>query len=530
MPKVFASEAGSNRDSKKLKIPASDSKHSISSVSDRSRGGPITLQRAAIAATVLLLVGIGFSKAQSAPAAEGTQSQSEAPTTTQKDQTDLSITVYNSNLALVRDVRKLTLRSGTFPLHFEDVAASINPATVHLRSLTEPSKLSVLEQDYEYDLLDPQKLLQKYVGREVTLVRAEQEANSTKYTETRALLLSDNNGPVWKIGNEIVTGMASDSYRFPDLPDNLYSRPTLIWTLDNTGPAAQSVEASYLTGNIRWNADYVLTVGRDEKTADLDGWVTLTNNSGASFENATLQLVAGQLNQVAQTMGLAKAMNPQMEAAAAPPVTQENFSEYHLYTVTRRTSIHDNESKQISLLSGSKIPIVKSLVVEGQPYYFRSPQSLGNAIRQPVMMYYTFKNDQKSGLGMPLPAGTVRVYQADSKGTMQYAGEDNIQHTPKDEDLRIHVGDAFDVVCERKEMDYKRINNNNTSEIEYQISLRNRKDDPITVDVREPVGGDWEVVNSNFPSSKLDATTIDFQIPVDKDGTATLDYRVRVKY
>lgn len=471
-----------------------------------------------LAVLVLGLAIAGVSAAQTQPA-----------TTTQKDQTDLSITVYNSNLALVRDVRKINLRTGTFPLHFEDVAASINPATVHLRSITDPSKLNVLEQNYEYDLLDPQKLLQKYVGREVTLVRAETESNSTKYIETRALLLSDNNGPVWKIGNEIVTGMASDSYRFPDLPDNLYSRPTLIWTLDNTGAPTQTIEASYLTTNIQWKADYVLTVTRDEKTADLDGWVTLTNNSGASYDNATLQLVAGQINQVTPQrayMELDKAVNA---AGAAPPMTQENFSEYHLYTVTRRTSINNNESKQISLLNGSNIPINKTYVAEAQPYYFRNSQGIGNPITEPVMVYYNFKNDQKSGLGMPLPAGTVRVYQGDSKGNIQFAGEDNIQHTPKDEALRIHVGNAFDVVCERKETDYRKIAGN-VYEMEYQITLRNHKDGPVTVDVREPIGGDWEVQSSSFPSTKLDATTIGFQVPVAKDGSATLDYRVRVRW
>jgi len=334
---------------------------------------------------------------------------------------------------------------------------------------------------------------------------------------------------VWKIGNEIVTGMASDSYRFPDLPDNLYSRPTLIWTLDNTGAPTQTIEASYLTTNIQWKADYVLTVTRDEKTADLDGWVTLTNNSGASYDNATLQLVAGQINQVTPQrayMELDKAVDA---AGAAPPMTQENFSEYHLYTVTRRTSINNNESKQISLLNGSNIPINKTYVAEAQPYYFRNSQGIGNPITEPVMVYYNFKNDQKSGLGMPLPAGTVRVYQGDSKGNIQFAGEDNIQHTPKDEALRIHVGNAFDVVCERKETDYRKIAGN-VYEMEYQITLRNHKDGPVTVDVREPIGGDWEVQSSSFPSTKLDATTIGFQVPVAKDGSATLDYRVRVRW
>lgn len=488
-------------------------------------------RNAALAAAVLTLpFAARLRSIHAAPAVTAKPAISDAATTTQKDQTDLSVTVYNSNLALVRDVRQIHLQSGVSPLRFEDVAASINPATVHFRSLTDPAKLDVVEQNYEYDLLDPQKLLQKYVGQEVTLVQREQDAGSTKMIETRALLLADTSGPVWKIGDQIVTGMTADSYRFPDLPANLYSRPTLIWTLDNRGAAAQRVEASYLTGNMNWNADYVLTVGQDEKTADLNGWVTLVNDSGASYENAKLQLVAGEVHRVAPLAGREyEQLATVAVAKAAPQFQQEAFSEYHLYTLDRRTSIQNNESKQVSLLAASSVPIEKSLAVEGQPYYYRNNQGIGNPIPQAVKVYYRFKNAASAGLGMPLPAGTVRVYQTDSRGGTQFAGEDAITHTPKDETLRIDVGNAFDVVCERKEIDYKKIASN-VFEMEYQIALRNHKDGPVTVEVREPVGGDWEVVNSNYQWTKLDATTVGFEIPVEKDGTSTLDYRVRVKW
>jgi hypothetical protein len=451
--------------------------------------------------------------------------------TSDKDQVDLSLTVYNGNLALVRDVRQVHLQSGVSPLRFEGVASSINPTTVHFRSLTAPSKLSVVEQNYEYDLLDPQKLLQKYVGREVTLVRPETSAGSTRWVETKALLLANNGGPVWKIGNEIVTGMGADSYRFPDLPENLYSRPTLVWTIDNRSGDSQRVEASYLANSMNWNADYVLTVARDEKNADLDGWVTLTNNSGVAYNNAKLQLVAGQWHRTQPPMNM-KAMAGALSAVAdeaKQQFAQEAFSEYHLYTLGRRTSIQNNESKQISLLSATSIPVEKYLLVEGQSYYFRNPQGIGNAIPQPVQVYYRFRNEDKSGLGMPLPAGTLRVYQSDSQGGAQFVGEDNISHTPKDETLRILVGDAFDVICERKQMDYKKLAPN-LYEMEYQITLRNHKNGPVTVEVREPVGGDWEVVNSNYKATKLDSTSIGFFIPVEKDGSSTLDYRVRVKW
>ncbi|MFZ3217974.1 MAG: DUF4139 domain-containing protein [Candidatus Acidiferrales bacterium] len=454
----------------------------------------------------------------------------QALTTTGKDQVDLAVTVYNSNLALVRDVRQIRLSSGVFPLHFEDVAASIKPATVHFRSLSAPAKLSVVEQNYEYDLLDPQKLLEKYVGRELTVMRTVSSSDGTKWVESKAVLLADNNGgTVWKIGDEIVPN--AQVYSFPDLPGNLYSRPTLVWMLDNRGADAQKVEASYLTGNMNWSADYVLTVTRDEKAADLDGWVTLTNNSGAAYDNAKLQLVAGQVHQVQPEAPMGRAMASMLvsEAAPANQFAQESFGEYHLYSLERRTSIQNNESKQISLLNGTGVPVEKFLMVEGQTYYYRNPQGIGNAIAQPVKVYYRFKNDEKSGLGMPLPAGTVRVYQADAKGGVQFVGEDNIQHTPKDEALKIYIGDAFDVVCERKQTDYKKLASN-LYEMEYAIALRNHKDGPVTVEVREPVGGDWEVVESNFKPEKLDATTIGFQVPVAKDGSATLTYRVRVKW
>jgi hypothetical protein len=453
-------------------------------------------------------------------------------TTTEKDQTEIAVTVYNSNIALVRDVRQIRLSQGVFPLRFEDVAASINPATVHFRSLTDDAKLSVVEQNYEYDLLDPQKLLQKYVGKEITLVRAETDAGSTKWVETKATLLANNNGPVWKIGNDIVTGMATDSYRFPELPGNFYSRPTLIWTLDNRGAPAQKVEASYLTSNMSWSADYVLTVARDEKAADLDGWVTLNNNSGASYQNARVQLVAGEIHQVAPMPAAPMARfetNAAMAAKAAPQFVQEGISEYHLYSLGRRTSIQNSESKQISLLNGTGIPIEKHLVTEGQPYYYRNLQGIGNATPQPVKVVYQFKNEEKGGLGMPLPAGTVRVYLSDSKGGIQFIGEDNIQHTPKDETLKIYVGDAFDVVCERKQTDYKKLSSN-LFEMEYEITLRSHKEVPVTVEVREPLGGDWEIVSSNFTSNKLDARSVGFDIPVSKDGTSKLTYRVRVKW
>jgi hypothetical protein len=483
-------------------------------------------------AALLLALPLLYRSASARSSGQGTaQLADSGVTTTLADQSDLAITVYNSNLALVRDVRQLNLASGESRLRFMDIAASINPSTVHFRSLTEPTKLSVLEQNYEYDLLDPNKLLQKFVGREVTLVRPKLSSGTTEYDEVKATLLSLNGSPVWKIGNEVVTGLSYESIRFPELPENLYERPTLLWTLQNSGARRHKVEASYLTSNLAWSADYVLNVGKDESNGDLDGWVTLVNHSGTAFKNAQLQLVAGDLNRVVARAGgnMREAMDSVAKSAAAPAFQQESFSEYHLYSLGRRTSIFDQESKQISLLNASRFPLQKIFVVNGQSYYYRNGAQPGAPVKDPVQVFYKFKNEDKAGLGMPLPAGTIRVYQADSRGGSLFVGEDHIDHTPKDESISLHIGNAFDIVAERKQTDYKKLSDR-LYEYEYEITLRNHKDTPITVEVNEPIGGDWEMVSSTYKFTKTAAFAAQFQVPVEKDGTSVLKYRVRVRY
>ncbi|MCC7180625.1 MAG: DUF4139 domain-containing protein [Acidobacteria bacterium] len=480
----------------------------------------------------LVIAGGAFILRPAGPAvsAEPEPAETQDQTTTLDDQTELAITVYNSDIALVRDVRQLQLPRGTGSLRFMDIAATVNPATVHFRSITEPSRVSVLEQNYEYDLLEPDKLLRKYVGRDVTLVRTRQEGGTTRQEEVTARLLSYNNAPVWRIGNEIVTGMHADHIRFPELPETLFSRPTLIWTVQNDGAARQRVEASYLAGKLAWNADYVLTVARDDRTAGVDGWVTLTNNSGTAFRNAKLQLVAGDLNRVRQE--LRKAVAYEMADAARPAaaqMAQESFSDYHLYTLERKTTINNSQTKQVSMLNGTNVPVQKRYVVEGQRYYYHNAQHPGSPLKDVVQVFYQFKNEAKGGLGMPMPAGTVRVYQEDSKGAVQFVGEDRINHTPKDETLNLKIGNAFDVVCERNQVDFEKIAGN-VYEFEYEITLRNHKSVPVTVEVNEPIGGTWRMVRSSHEHTKTAAWAAQFNVPVVADGEAVLKYRVRVTY
>jgi hypothetical protein len=453
-----------------------------------------------------------------APAAAGGQD-----TSTLDDQSELSLTVYNSDLALVRDVRLLELPRGTFDLKFMDIAATVNPATVHFRSLSEPARVRVLEQNYEYDLLEPEKLLRKYVGRDVTLVRGG--------IETTARLLSYNNAPVWQIDGEIVTGLHADHIRFPELPGNLFSRPTLIWSLSNEGGTKHRVEAAYLATKLSWNADYVLTVGRDDAAADLDGWVTVTNSSGTQFRNAALQLVAGNVNRVRQVLGKAADMAFQRRelAAAAPAMAQESFSDYHLYTLARKTSINNNQTKQVSMLGATALPVRKRYVVDGQAFYYRNAQHPGSPLKDEVQVFYQFKNEAKAGLGMPMPAGVIRVYQADSRGGTQFVGEDRIDHTPKDETLNLKIGTAFDVVAERKQTDFQKIASN-VYEMEFEVALRNHKTAPVTVEVNEPIGGTWRMISSTHTHTKTDAWAAQFSVPVPADGSVSLRYRVRVTY
>ena len=451
--------------------------------------------------------------------------------TSLSDQTDLAVTIYNSNIALIRDVRELQFGRGNFHLKFMDIAATVNPATVHFRSLTEPDKVGVLEQNYEYDLLEPAKLLNKYVGKEVTLVRSYMDNGTTKHEEIKATLLANNNGPVWKIGNDIVTGVYGESYRFPEVPANLYDRPTLLMSLQNLGALKQKIETSYLAGNLSWNADYVLTVGRDDKAADLDGWVTVINNSGTAFRNARLQLVAGDLNRLpeAARYSAAETVRAVPMAKAAQQFQQENFSEYHLYSLARRTSVEDKETKQISLLEGTGVPVEKLFVVNGQNFYYHNRQNPGSPLKDPVMVFYKFKNEEKAGLGIPLPAGNVRVYQKDSKGGLLFIGEDHIDHTPKDEFINVKIGNAFDVVCERKQTDYKSLGSN-LWEMEFEITLRNHKDAPVTVQVNEPIGGDWEMLSSTYKATKTGAFAAQFDVPVKANGESVLKYRIRAHW
>jgi len=442
---------------------------------------------------------------------------------TREDQKDVMVTIYNGNLGLVKDTRDVRLDAGTLEVQFADVAALIDPTSVHLKSLTDPSALRILEQNYEYDLLTSAKLLEKYVGKKVRLYQS-----NGSYQE--ATLLSTN-GPIYEINGQIHMGH-SGQVVLPALPENLVAKPTLVWLLRNAKAAAQRVEASYLTGGINWKADYVMVINAADTRSDLTGWVTIDNKSGSTYSDAALKLVAGDIHRAPDRGREGRLMEMAAKAVSADQANRdfksEGFFEYHLYTLDGRTTIKDNQTKQLALMSASEVPVDKHYIYYGAADYYRTQYGVPVST-QKVGVYLELKNSKENRLGLPIPKGRVRVYKADTSGSQQLIGEDWIDHTPKDEKIKIKMGDAFDVVGERTQKDWKRIASN-LYEVEWEISLRNHKKEAVTVEVVEPMPGDWEVLRASHPYEKIQAFTAQWKIPVAKDGETKLTYRIRVRF
>ncbi|HSF06072.1 MAG TPA: DUF4139 domain-containing protein [Methylomirabilota bacterium] len=458
-----------------------------------------------------LLLAVGTAEAATTPLA-----------VTRDGQKDVMVTIYNGNLGLVKDTREVRLPAGIHELRFMDVAALIDPTTLHLKSLTDAAGLRILEQNYEYDLLTSQKLIEKYVGRKVRLYQGSSWIEAT---------LLSTNGPVFEINGQIHLGHHGQMV-LPALPENLVSKPTLVWLLRNQAVAPQRIEASYLTSGITWKADYVLVLNPGDTRTDLTGWVTIDNKSGATYTNAALKLVAGDLNRArdprrdGRMMEMAaKASSP---AGASRDFNAEGFFEYHLYTLDGRTTIKDNQTKQLTLMAATEIPVQKHFIYWGAQDYYRNQYGMPIS-NQKVGVYLEIKNGKEHRLGVPLPKGKVRVYKADTAGSQQLIGEDWIEHTPKDERVKLKMGDAFDVVGDRKQTDWKKIASH-LWEVEWEVSLRNHKKEPVTVQVIEPVPGDWQVLHATHKADKVEAHTLRFDVPIAKEGAAKLTYRVRIRY
>jgi hypothetical protein len=448
------------------------------------------------------------------------------------DQQSVAVTIYNENLALVKDLRRVALEAGRNRLALREVSARMRPETALLRSLSHPGSLALLEQNFDFDLLTPAKLLEKYVGRDVRIVRTH-PTTGAESVET-ATVLAATSGVVLRIGDRIETGLPGRIV-YDGVPANLRDRPTLVTELDAARAGTQALELSYLSGGLSWKADYVAELNGADTALDLNGWVTLTNTSGTAYPNAKLQLVAGDVNRVRDEMRLAAKSGAMraMAEAPAPQMAQEALFEYHLYTLSRPTTLGNNQTKQVALLGAQRVPVAKELVLQGSDYYYRtSVGGIGQKLK--VGVFVQLENRESAGLGMPMPKGVVRVYKKDSAGNAQFVGEDGVDHTPRNGTVRLKLGEAFDVTADKKQTDFKRREPTNRAsyvfESAYEIVLRNAKKEAASVVVREPVPGDWTMLEESQRHAKVAAGTAEWRVAVPAEGSATLRYRVLVRY
>lgn len=429
---------------------------------------------------------------------------------------DVSITVYNQNRGLVKDSRDLAIEKGVSALSFTDVAAQIDPTSVHFKSRTAPDKIQILEQNYEYDLVGAQKILRKAVDGSIRVVTEEGEVFvGTLLTASGGdVVIRTQDGSV-----QVIQSDAIQHFDFSKLPEGLITRPTLVWMVKNEGPTQHEAEISYLTGGLNWHAEYVAVVNTNDTKLDLSGWVSIDNQSGTTYPDAKLKLVAGDVNVVEDRM--VRKSGAQFDALrvaeAAPQFEEKSFFEYHLYTLQRRATLKDNQTKQISLFPSADTEIEKRYIYDGRRHADK------------VRVNVEFRNSKKAGLGMPLPKGKIRVYKEDTDGALEFIGEDQIDHTPKDEDVRIFLGNAFDLVGERTVTDSRKISNRSREET-IEVTLRNHKDEDVVIRVVEHFWGDWRILEKTHEPVEKDAGKAEFDVPVSPGEEAVMRVKVLMTY
>jgi hypothetical protein len=439
---------------------------------------------------------------------------------------------------LVRETRAMDMPTGVGQLAFTDVAAFIDPTTVSFNDLTEPGT-AVLDQRFEFDLVSSEKLLERYVDRPINAM-VDMQGGPLKVSGT---LLAARGGVlvIQRDGGIDMVPQASSAITLSELPGGLRTRPTLLWNVNSPKGGRHQVRMGYQTGGLTWRSDYNITLNAANTKADMSAWVTLLNVCGRSFEKATLKLIAGDVQRV-QPMNYGRGGAPMMAKAMmadseAGGFQEKTFGEYHLYTLPRPIDLPESSSEQVALFpSVSSIPVEKLLVYEGaamawggggQPIDGREFGQVGNT---KVDIYVRLVNDKASNLGMPLPAGKMRVFQRDeADGSLEFIGEDVIKHTPRDEKVLIRLGSAFDVVGERTQSDFKVDHARRTITESFKIEIRNRKDTPVTVLVREPLyrWSNWQITTSSLPFEKINAGTAQFTVDAAPNAVQTLTYTVQ---
>jgi hypothetical protein len=474
------------------------------------------------------------------------------------ERTSVDLTIYNQNLSLIREERTINIAKSLSRVIIPDIPSTIDGTSLHFSSLTDPFAVRVLEQNYQYDLVNQGKLLEKYIGKEVEFVRFNEDSKKEfsvfgKLLATgwqaqpsydmgrRSSILTYSGGMVAEIGGKIEINPVGRLI-LPSLPEGLILKPQLEWLVENSRTGQHKTEISYLAGQLSWDANYVALLNKDDSNLDLKGWVTLTNNSGTSFKDASLKLVAGDVNIVQEEMrGGRMASDMVMMKAAEPQFKQTELFEYKLYTLQRHTDINNNETKQVELVSGKNVSSKKVFIYDGlsdqwrswyKNYSYRNQGSFGQQSNPKVGVFVTFKNDEKSALGIPLPKGKIRVYKRDDDGKEQFIGEDQIDHTPKDEEIKLYLGNAFDIVGERAQTDFKSFAGGRVVEETIQIKVRNHKIEPVEVMVYEHPWrwSEWDITKSSTEWIKVDQSTIKFPVKIAKDEEKVITYTVRYSW
>jgi len=425
---------------------------------------------------------------------------------------DIAVTVYNSNLGVVSETRTLELEKGVNRFAFRDVPALIDPASVRFEIIDKGKQATILEQNYAYDLVRPDQLYSKYIDGSIELI----DEDGRLYEGT---LLAYGGGTV-TLGYESGQVKIIDldkiiEVNFPALPEGLITRPTLFWLYRSAQSGAMEARIGYQTTGLTWTAEYVGVLDEKETGLELTGWSSINNTSGKTYKDATLKLVAGDIHRADQRRkrgyGIELSMSREV---AADGFAEKEFFEYHLYTLPRKATLANKELKQISMFEPAATNVKK--------IYLYQPQHNPNKVKVAI----EFKNSKATGLGMPLPAGRIRMFKADDDGSMILIGEDRIKHTPKDEDLKVTVGHAFDIVPEEKLVDQVRVSSK-VEERTWEIEIRNRKNEDIVITVEKYLYGYWDIVETSLEFEKKDANTVTFEMPVSANKIATLRLKVR---
>jgi len=423
---------------------------------------------------------------------------------------DVAVTVYNENLGVVKDRRSFPIEPGVSEVAFTDVASSIDPTSVHLRPLGR-SDLEILLQDYRYDLVSTDKLLERYVDQTVdaSMKDGQTRRGTLLSFDPMSLVLRDEGGGLALLNRAEVRQVG-----LKELPKGLITRPTLVWRLRAAQGGAHDLEVSYMTAGMDWHAEYVAVVEENGSNLDLQGWASVENHSGATYENAKIKLVAGTIHRAAPPAVPYPAMREMALKGAVAQLAERGFAEYHLYELPDRATVANNEVKQLGLLHASGVRSVRKFSYDGA------------VDENQVQVRVEFQNEAASGLGMPLPGGVVRVFQRDTDGSLELVGEDRIAHTPRGQTVRVSVGAAFDIAAERKQTDFRQVSKGVT-ETSYEITLTNRRKSAAEVTVIEHSGGDWEIVKSSHTPKRRDASTFEFTVNLPPDKPVTVAYTIR---